>query len=180
MAEDKPTQSLTTHPTRSPPLELNRPRDGMLARLKRVVGTLVGVSATVFSALVILGAVINRSGDSLATTIVGCAIFTGFGVAGAVLVRRMLRQQANSEAAPALAEAIRQRLLATASAHQGRLTVAELAAALTIAPEPAERVLEQAAQSGVARLLFSPEGVPVYEFPGLLAAKAEAKEPWQL
>ncbi len=92
----------------------------------------------------------------------------------------MLRQQASARTAPALAEAIRQRLLAIASHHRGRLTVAELAAALAIAPEPAERALEEAAQSGVARLLFSPDGVPVYEFPGLLASKAEAKEPWQL
>ncbi len=92
----------------------------------------------------------------------------------------MFRSQASAEVAPILADAIRQRLLAIASHHRGRLTVAELAAALGIAPEPAERALEEAAKSGLARLLFSPEGIVVYDFPGLLAAKADAKEPWQL
>lgn len=187
MAQDEPTKGLAPRPE-ALPLGLNRPQNGMLVRAKRTAGTVVGVGATLFSALGILGVFVGKSHDSLAATIVGCAFFAAFGTAGALLARRMIRAQriasspalAEAEGAPALVLAIRQRLLAIASHHRGRLTVAELAAALAIAPEPAEYALEEAAQSGEARLLFSPEGVPVYEFPGLLATKADAKEPWEL
>jgi hypothetical protein len=75
---------------------------------------------------------------------------------------------------------VRQRVLQIASGHGGRVTAAEVAAALAIEQEPAERVLEEAAEAGEARLLFSPDGVAVYEFNGLVTRKAEAKEPWEL
>lgn len=44
---------------------------------------------------------------------------------------------------------------------------------------PAEHLLEEAAKEGAARMLVSSEGVPVYEFEGLVVRKAEAKEPWE-
>ena len=75
---------------------------------------------------------------------------------------------------------VRKRVLAVASDHGGRVTAAELAAELAIEQAPAQRVLDEAAEAGDARLLFTPEGDPVYEFQGLVTRKAEAKEPWEL
>jgi hypothetical protein len=75
---------------------------------------------------------------------------------------------------------VRTRVLAVANEHGGRVTAAELAAELAIEKAPAQRVLEEAAEAGDARLLFTPEGDPVYEFQGLVTRKAEAKEPWEL
>jgi len=75
---------------------------------------------------------------------------------------------------------VRQLLLAVAREHGGRVTAAEVAAAMTIEPTHALSMLDEATQAGQARVLFSPEGIAVYEFPGLLASKADAREPWQL
>jgi hypothetical protein len=75
---------------------------------------------------------------------------------------------------------VRKRVLAVAQDHGGRVTAAELAAELSIERAPAARVLEEAAEAGDARLLFTPEGDEVYEFQGLVTRKAEAKEPWEL
>ncbi len=79
-----------------------------------------------------------------------------------------------------MALVIRQRMLTVASQYQGRVTAAELAAALGVEERAAAQALEAAARSGEARVLFSPEGVAVFEFAGLVAHKADAKEPWQL
>jgi hypothetical protein len=161
---------------------LRRPSNTILARAKRFTGTVVGVGTAALSAFAIFGAAVGKHRDPLplGAIVVGCVILSGFGAAGALLARRMYREGIAARAIPELHEAIREHLLALASDRGGRLTVAELAAALAIAPEPAERALEEAAQSGNARILFSPEGVPVYEFPGLLVAKSDAKEPWEL
>lgn len=186
MEKDEPTRSVAVR-SEALPLEVMRPKMGALGRVARGAGAVVGVGVTVFAGLGIFGAILDRSHDTLAVSIAGCTFLAGLGIAGASLARAMIRalRAASSptltaaEAGPALALAIRQRLLRIASHHGGRLTVAELAAALATAPEPAERALEGALQSGEARLLFSPDGIPVYEFPGLLAAKADAKEPWE-
>lgn len=179
MPERDPSKGLVVR-SQSLPMASEPRHGGRLARVKRAAGTVFGLGVTLVSGMGILGAVIDSARDPLATTVVGCTLLTAFGTAGALLARRMMRQQAAVEAAPDLTDAIRARLFAVASLHRGRLTVAELAATLAVAPEPAEKALETAARSGEARLLFSPEGVAVYEFPGLLAAKSEAKEPWQL
>lgn len=151
-----------------------------LARVGRTVVAVAGAGTTLLSGAAIAEGLIHRADDPLALTILGCTLFAGLGTAGAWVARRMFRMQANVDVSSIYADAIRQRLLAVASLHRGRLTAAELAATLGIAPEPSERALEEAAKSGLARLLVSPEGVEVYEFPGLLAAKADAKELWQL
>lgn len=75
---------------------------------------------------------------------------------------------------------VEQLLLAVAREHGGSVTAAEVAAALTIEPTLALHILDEAARTGDARILVSPEGIAVYEFPGLLTNKADAKEPWQL
>jgi hypothetical protein len=75
---------------------------------------------------------------------------------------------------------VRRRLLAIARRHGGRVTAAEVAAELEFELPPAQRVLEETAEAGGARLLLSPDGVPVYEFQELVARKTEAKEPWEL
>jgi hypothetical protein len=85
---------------------------------------------------------------------------------------------ANTAAVPF--STIKQQLLSIASNHGGRITAAEVAAALAMEQAPAEQALEEAARHGQARMLVSSEGVPVYEFEGLVASKATAKEPWDL
>jgi len=109
-----------------------------------------------------------------------------FGITGLILARWAVRRPwsarapAPSIASPALARAIKQRMLAVASQYHGRITAAELSAALGIEQGPSVQVLEAAARTGEARMLFSPEGIAVFEFPGLLAHKEDAKEPWEL
>src|SRR5688572_21104140 len=100
----------------------------------------------------------------------------GFGRRVGTADRPAMPQLASSDA---LAR-VRKRVLAVASDHGGRVTPAELAAELAIEQAPAQRVLDEAAEAGDARLLFTPEGDPVYEFQGLVTRKAEAKEPWEL
>jgi len=75
---------------------------------------------------------------------------------------------------------VREQLLPVASKYGGRVTAAEVAAALSVELEPARRVLDETVEAGHARLLFSPEAVPVYEFFELTASKANAKELWEL
>jgi hypothetical protein len=75
---------------------------------------------------------------------------------------------------------VEQLLLAVASEHDGSVTAAEVAAAMAIEPTLALRMLDEAARTGDARILVSPDGIAVYEFPGLLVNKADAKEPWHL
>jgi hypothetical protein len=119
---------------------------------------------------------------------VAMVLFAAAGIAGVTLLRwgigrRTLTAEhgpAREPAPAALLAVISQRLLAIASAYGGRVTAAEVAAALAIEQRPAQRVLDEAVTTGAARLLFSPDGIPVYEFPGLVARKRDAKEPWAL
>jgi hypothetical protein len=123
----------------------------------------------------------------------GSAIFSlliclAAGVGGYTLARWGFGKRAGMAELPAMPQQasldslarVRKRVLAVASDHGGRVTAAEVAAELAIEQAPAQRVLDEAAEAGDARLLFTPDGDPVYEFQGLVARKAEAKEPWEL
>jgi hypothetical protein len=159
-----------------------------LATAGRVGGGVVGVGMTGFSVIGAIGVLVAGPKDGIGA-FVGAWIFVALtGGVGLALSRWAFRPRraaparaaVTPSAAPGLAVAIRQRMLAVASHYGGRITAAELAAALGIEEAPAARALEAAAETGEARMLFSPEGIPVYEFVGLVAHKAEAKEPWEL
>ncbi len=158
------------------------------ARIGRVLGATVGIGAIIISALGMLGAFIRSAHQPIQTSVGVAVFFAAFGLAGSFLTRRMFRLRpveggrASSprKGSPALPFVIRQRMVAVASQYQGRVTAAELAAAVGVEEGAAAQALEAAAQSGEARMLFSPEGIAVFEFSGLVAHKAEAKEPWQL
>lgn len=152
----------------------------------RVFGTTVGVGTIITSALGLLGAV---SGHEPIQISVGLAIFfSALGLSGGFLTRRMFRlrsiegrrELALGPGSAELSFVIRQRMLTVASQYQGRVTAAELAAALGVEELAAAQALEAAARSGEARMLISPEGLAVFEFTGLVAHKGDAKEPWQL
>jgi hypothetical protein len=163
--------------------------EGALATVGRVTSGMLGIGLATVSGLGIIGIIVDSAKEHLAPSIIGGIFAAASGVAGLVIARWAFRSrrpsqprpvQAARAESPALASAIRQRMLAVASHYGGRLTAAELAASLGIEESPAARVLETAAETGDARMLFSPEGIAVYEFPGLVAHKAEAKEPWDL
>jgi hypothetical protein len=163
-------------------------RRGTLATVGRVAAGTLGIGLTTFSGLGIIGLIVDSAKDGLGATIGGGAFCAVVATTGLLVTRWAFRagrasgpRQVPARAeSPALASAIRQRMLAVASHYGGRLTAAELAATLGIEAAPAARALEAAAEAGDARMLFSPEGVAVYEFVGLVAHKAEAKEPWEL
>ena len=158
------------------------------ALIGRVLGATVGISTIITSAFGMLGAVIGSAHKPIRTSVGLAVFFAAFGLAGSFLTRRMFRLRpvegglASSprKGSRALPLVIRQRMVVVASRHQGRVTAAELAAALGVEEGAAAQALEAAAQSGEARMLFSPEGIAVFEFSGLVANKAEAREPWQL
>jgi hypothetical protein len=183
MTPDDPNRQLAPRDARAP---LTKPRRGTSALAKAgyiAVGSL-GAVFTGGSLLGTLGVILdhtNSVGDRI-----GMGIFIAVMAAvGVAFMRWGFRSRPSAavvhrSVSPALASAIKQRMLAVASHYGGRVTAAELAAMLGIEEAPAARALEAAAEAGEARMLFSPEGIAVYEFPGLVAHKAEAKEPWEL
>lgn len=156
MSESDPTSSMVPRP-----VGVNRAREGTLERVGRAAGIVAGIVGTLTCGLGVVGAALDQSPGALAGRIVGSVVFTGFGAASALLTRRLLRRQgaasaaarAQAEAGLALAATVRDRLLAVASRYQGRLTVAELAAELAIAPEPAAHALDGAVKASEAVLL---------------------------
>jgi hypothetical protein len=144
-----------------------------------VLASGIGVVATVVR--LVMGA---PAGNSLAAL----WLAIGLGTGGVSMVRWALPRareppggtRRRLRGAPPAAEPVEQLLLAVAREHGGSVTAAEMAAALSIEPTHALRMLDEATQAGDARVLFSSEGIAVYEFPGLLASKTGAKEPWDL
>jgi hypothetical protein len=169
-------------------LQQARPTEGALAKAARVTVGVVGVGMMGTALLGVLGVFLNAAKDPVGTLVGVSIVMLAFGGAGFALARAGFRRRRAAVApaaappatSPRLELAIKRRMLAVASQFGGRLTAAELAAALMIEEAPAARALEAAAQAGEARMLFAPEGIAVYEFPGLVAHKAEAKEPWEL
>jgi len=162
--------------------------------LRTMAGGLVGmfgVGMIGFSLLILLALltdVLTKRELGVGGSIVVLVIALASAIGGASVARwgfaqrrRRAERAAESQGRLAVpARAVRKRVLQIASGHGGRVTAAEVAAALEIEQEPAERALEEAAEAGEARMLFSPEGVAVYEFSGLVTQKKDAKEPWEL
>jgi hypothetical protein len=163
-----------------------RPRGtGALATAGEVAVGTIGIVLTATSLLASIGMIVDRAKSSLGENLGGGLLLAVIAAVGVALMRWGFRSRPGAVAvhrhvSPALASAIKQRMLAVASHYGGRVTAAELAAMLGIEEAPAARALEAAAEAGEARMLFSPEGIAVYEFPGLVAHKAAAKEPWEL
>lgn len=63
------------------------------------------------------------------------------------------------------------KVLACVAGHGGRVTVADVASSCQLGLADARAVLDEMARHGVAEMLFTPEGVPVFEFPGVLTAQ---------
>jgi len=162
---------------------------GLARQIGRGAVAVAGVGLVLMPGLVILGWLLQVFffNDTATTEIYTLITSIGSMIGGVSMLRRGRRGNgpADSElrelgGAPVSAVPVEQLLLAVASAHGGRVTAAEVAAAMTIDPMYALRMLDEATQAGEARVLFSPEGIAVYEFAGLLASKADAREPWQL
>ncbi|MEP6653228.1 MAG: hypothetical protein ABJA82_07705 [Myxococcales bacterium] len=185
MLPDEPTREVAALPEAvslavAPQLPIGRWSIG------RVLGTTAGIGTIITSALGMLGTIVGPAPFRIA---VGLAIFfSALGLSGGFLTRRMFRfrpieglpESPLRPGSPAFAFVIRQRMLTVASQYQGRVTAAELAAALGVEEHAAAQALEAAARSGEASMLFTPQGLAVFEFVGLVAHKADAKEPWQL
>ncbi len=161
--------------------------------LWRLIGrgavALTGAGYVLMTGLTIVGLIVQlATSGHYGSSILGLILSVGYGIGGVSMVRWALRwghgpvegARRQLGGAPPSAVPVQQLLLAVAREHGGRVTAAEVAAALTIEPTHALRMLDEAAQTGYARVLFSPEGIAVYEFPGLLVTKANAMEPWQL
>ncbi len=139
--------------------------------------------ALLISAAVITDGTFSPVGRTLSLIVSGL-----FGLCGLLLVRSVLRdglpraaiQTEPFSVLPEHLGSVRRQLLAVASNFGGRLTASEVANAAIVEVAAARRVLDEAVEAGEARLLFSPEAVPVYEFQELVASKAEAKELWEL
>jgi len=165
-----------------------------LPRLGRQIGraavALTGAGYVLMTCRGIIGTLIRlvTKGHLASNTVFGLIVFIGAGIGGVSMMRWAYRQgrgpaggaRRQLGGAPPSAVPVQQLLLAVARDHGGRVTAAEVAAAMTMEPTYALRMLDEATQAGDARMLFSPEGIAIYEFPGLLASKDDAKEPWQL
>ncbi len=164
------------------------------ASLARQIGlrggvALAGAGYVVVAGLMIIGLIVRvATNGHLGSSIPGLILCSGSVIGGVSMVRWAVRlghrptdgARRQLGGAPPSAVPVQELLLAVAMGHGGRVTAAEVAAAMAIAPTHALRMLDEATQVGEARVLFSPEGIAVFEFPGLLASKADAKEPWQL
>jgi len=158
----------------------------MAAAIVGLIGVaMVGIS--LLALIVLLIDLLTKRELGMGASLVLSMLTIASGIGGVTVARwGFSRRHRPVEPLPALVEHdepppfVRKRVLEIASGHGGRVTAAEVAAALSIEQEPAEKVLEEAAEAGKARLLFSPEGVAVYEFSGLVTQKSEAKEPWEL
>jgi hypothetical protein len=151
---------------------------------QRFAAKTAGRSIAGFSALGLVAGAVAIAREGLSVPAVMATLILLSGLVGGILVAKRAKEGggpgAESGGRSALEAKVRERLLAVASAHGGRVTAAEVAAALAMAQGPAENVLEASVASGQAQLFFTPEGMKVYAFPGLLADKATAKEPWDL
>jgi hypothetical protein len=173
----------------APPLATPPPPLSLAQQIGRGAVAVAGVGFVLMTGLGIIGMVMQLATKGPGSVpILAFILSIGSAIGGVSMVRWALRAGHGSTAGahgqlgagPASAVPVRQLLLAVASAHGARITAAEVAAALTIEPTHALRMLDEATQAGDARVLFSPEGLAVYEVPGLLASKVDAKEPWQL
>jgi len=178
-----PGETDVAAPAAPPPLGLGR-------QIGRAAVALTGAGFALMTGMGILGGLIDlvTKGHLTSDAVFILFIYIGAGIGGVSMMRWAFRlghappdgARRHLGGAPPSAVPVQQLLLAVASEHGGRVTAAEVAAAMAIEPTHALRMLDEAAQTGGARVLFSPEGIAVYEFRGLLASKADAKEPWQL
>ncbi len=169
-------------------IEEKRSLIGVIARGTIGVVGIVSFGFAVLVAIVVLADLVTVQELGQGGAITGLFMCLASGAFGYNLMRWGFSKPASRvrvaieppEAMPEQVVEVRQRLLSVAKGHGGRVTAAELAAELAIEQAPAQRVLDEATEAGDARLLFTPDGDPVYEFQGLVARKAEAKEPWDL
>jgi hypothetical protein len=182
--DSSPAEGRELSPSRPEPQGVSLSEPQPSSSLKRFVVKAAGRGIAGFSALGLVAGAVAIAREGLSVQAVMASLILLSGLVGGLLVAKRAKEggghRTDFAERSALESTVRGRLLSVASAHGGRVTAAEVAAALTIAQGPAENVLEASVASGQAQLLFTPEGMKVYVFPGLLTDKAAAKEPWDL
>jgi len=173
-----PGETDVAAPAAPPPLGLGR-------QIGRAAVALTGAGFALMTGMGILGGLIDlvTKGHLTSDAVFILFIYIGAGIGGVSMMRWAFRlghappdgARRHLGGAPPSAVPVQQLLLAVARDHGGRVTAAEVAAAMTIEPTYALRMLDEATQAGDARMLFSPEGIAIYEFPGLLASKDDAQ-----
>jgi hypothetical protein len=143
------------------------------APLRYVLGIagLATASCNAFCAAFSVGDIAARTTGNPVGFNVGMALmFGGLALAGGLVAKRTLW--------PARARSARVerelKVLALVAAHQGRVTVADVAAGCQLGLADARAALDDMARHGVAEMVFTAEAVPVFVFPGLLSAEQKA------
>lgn len=154
------------------------PQGEGLAGLGRTLRQGVGLLLMAGGGMFVVMAIADLLGAGARDTETGVAVallvlFSGVGYGGALLFRSGRRSA--RLAARAGAEALERRVLDFARAHDGRVTLAEVAEACDVPVTEAKALLDALTKQGVADLTMTDQGILVYRFSGFLSAAEKAK-----